>query len=80
MKTAVFSDLHLGTATGRDLLRHPAARAAFEGAVEDADRVVLLGDLIELRDSPVARALDRARPLLRRVGEAVGARELVIVP
>ena len=80
MNTAVFSDLHLGTARGHDLVRRPAASDAFLAAVEEADRVILLGDALELRDAPVAAALDRARPFLGALGRAVGDRELVLVP
>ena len=61
MRTVIVSDLHLGTASGRDLLRHPGPREVLADALGGADRVVLLGDVLELRDSPVDDVMERAR-------------------
>jgi Calcineurin-like phosphoesterase len=47
-------------------------------AVRRADRLVLLGDLIELRHSRLHTALAAATPVLKALGEAVN--EIVIVP
>lgn len=45
------------------------------------DRLVLLGDLLELRHGPLREALLAARPLLEAVGETLGSGgEVVIVP
>jgi predicted phosphodiesterase len=77
--TAVVSDLHLGTRTGRDLLRRPAAREALLAGVRGADRLVLLGDLVELRESPVADALGASEPFFRELDEAFAGREVVVV-
>jgi predicted phosphodiesterase len=50
-------------------------------AVADADRVVLLGDVVELRHGPARDALSAAAPVLSALGAAVGADgEVVIVP
>ncbi|HEX2105649.1 MAG TPA: hypothetical protein VHF51_18495, partial [Solirubrobacteraceae bacterium] len=81
MRTLVVSDLHLGARTGVDLLRRPAARAALLERVDGADRLVLLGDTLELRHGPVREALAAARPVLeavdrpgaKRVDDDVGA-------
>jgi predicted phosphodiesterase len=78
--TAVVSDLHLGTRTGRDLLRTPAAREALLAGVAGADRLVLLGDVVELRESPVAEALEAGEPFFRELDEAFAGREVVVVP
>jgi hypothetical protein len=63
------------------VLRRPDARAALIEAVSGADRLVLLGDVIELRHGPMRHALELAEPVLRALGEALGAGgEVVIVP
>src|SRR4051812_3539457 len=79
VRTVVVSDLHLGARTGADLLRRPAVRAALLAHLEGADRLVLLGDTVELRHGPVREALAAARPVLREIGQALGG-ELVLVP
>jgi predicted phosphodiesterase len=48
--------------------------------VEGAERVVLLGDVVELRDRPIGEALDLATPFFEVLGEAVGSAEVVLVP
>ncbi len=62
MRTLIISDLHLGSATGVDLLRRPELRARLLEALADVDRLVLLGDLLELRHGPRHEALAAARP------------------
>jgi predicted phosphodiesterase len=78
--TAVVSDLHLGTRTGRDLLRRPPARQALLAGIASADRVVLLGDVVELRELPVGEALAAGEPFFRELDEAFAGREVVVVP
>jgi len=78
--TAVLSDLHLGAVSGRDVLRLSAARGRLQGALADADRVVVLGDLLELREQPVARVLEAAEPALAALGEACRGKEVLVVP
>ena len=56
MPTAVISDLHLGALNDADMLRRPGALERLVAALEGADRVVLLGDTLELRERPVAAA------------------------
>lgn len=81
MRTLVVSDLHLGSRTRVDVLRRPAALAALTAAAADADRVVLLGDTLELRHAPPREVLAIAEPVLRGLGAAVGAGgEIVVVP
>lgn len=63
------------------MLRDPARRGPLLGAVEACDRLVLLGDLLELRHGPERDALGSARELLSQLGAVLGAeREVVIVP
>lgn len=81
MRTLVVSDLHLGARSGRDVLRQTAERAALFDAAAGADRLVLLGDLVELRQGPARDALEVARSVLQGLGETLGAdAEVVIVP
>jgi hypothetical protein len=72
LTTLVVSDLHLGTRTGADLLRRPPAREALEAALSEVERLVLLGDVVELRERPAAEALAGARPVLEALGAALG--------
>ncbi|HYJ21558.1 MAG TPA: metallophosphoesterase [Solirubrobacterales bacterium] len=80
MRTAIISDLHLGAASGEDVLRDPAVRRLLLEEIAGADRVVLLGDVVELRDLALGVALDSARPFFEELGEALGEREVTIVP
>jgi UDP-2,3-diacylglucosamine pyrophosphatase LpxH len=80
MRTAVISDLHLGAASGEDVLRDPAVRRVLLDEIAGADRVVLLGDVVELRDLALGVALDSARPFFEELGAALGEREVTIVP
>jgi hypothetical protein len=79
MRTLVLSDLHVGSALRADLLRRPELREPLLRAAADADRVVLLGDVIELRHGPAHSALSVARPFFEDLGRALAGRELVLV-
>jgi len=79
MRTLVVSDLHLGAGSGADVLRRPAARAALIDALGDVERLVLLGDVLELRHGPRRDALAAARPFFEEVGRAFAGREIVVV-
>jgi hypothetical protein len=80
MRTAIVSDLHLGSARGGDVLRDAGVRRALLEEIGDADRVVLLGDVVELRDRPLGPALELSRPFFEDLGAAIGDREVTIVP
>ena len=76
----MISDLHLGARTGVDVLRRPEALDALVAALDGVDRLVVLGDLLELRHGPVHEALALARPVLRAIGQALGPdAEVVLV-
>jgi hypothetical protein len=79
MRTLIVSDLHLGSVTRSDLLRRPELRAVLLEATADAQRVVLLGDVLELRHGPVRDSLAAARPFFEDLGRALAGKELVIV-
>jgi 3',5'-cyclic AMP phosphodiesterase CpdA len=80
MRTAIVSDLHLGGAVGDDVLRDPAIAELLVAELAGADRVVLLGDVVELRDLALGLALEAARPFFAALGEALAGREVTIVP
>lgn len=77
----VVSDLHLGSASDSDLLREPGpAQDALLGALDGIERLVVAGDLLELRHGPARTVLERARPFLARLGAALGPdRELLVL-
>jgi UDP-2,3-diacylglucosamine pyrophosphatase LpxH len=78
--TAIVSDLHLGSAPGEDLARDSAIRQVLLGEIAGADRVVLLGDVLELRELPLARVLESVQPFFEELGEAMAGRRVVLVP
>ncbi|MFL5871642.1 MAG: metallophosphoesterase [Solirubrobacterales bacterium] len=79
MRTAVISDLHLGSGGGVEMLRRPEIRERLAEALDGVDRLVLLGDVLELRDRPLAEALERAAPVLGAIGEIASEAEVIIV-
>ena len=82
VRTLVISDLHLGSRLGRDVLRHPEALAVLLDAFDGIDRLVLLGDVDRARrGAPAPGAWSVAEPVLRAIGERMGAeRQIVFVP
>jgi hypothetical protein len=63
------------------VLRRSSERGALVAALTGVDRLVLLGDVLELRHGPVRDALADAAPVLSALGAAVGSEgEIVIVP
>lgn len=80
MRTLVVSDLHLGAPRATDVLRRPEPLRAFCAHLEGYDRLVLLGDTVELRHGPARAALAAAEPVLAAVGAALGPDgEIVLV-
>ena len=81
MRTLVVSDLHLGARLGRDVLRRADALEALLDAVDGIDRLVLLGDVVELLEGRPTRAMEIAEPVLRALGARLGRdRDVVLVP
>src|SRR4051812_50160650 len=79
VRTLVVSDLHLGARTGVDVLQRPAARGALLERLDGVDRLVLLGDTLELRHGPVREALAAARPGLEAIRAPMARGEGVLV-
>jgi hypothetical protein len=79
--TLVISDLHLGSRLGRDVLRRPEALEALLAALDGVERLVLLGDVVELLEGRQRQAMDVAEPVLRSLAARLGsAAEVIVVP
>jgi Calcineurin-like phosphoesterase len=81
VRTLVVSDLHLGARLQRDVLRSRAVLELVLDALDGVDRLVLLGDILELLEGRPRAAAAAAEPVLRAIGRRLGAeREAVLVP
>jgi len=80
MRTLVISDLHLGARTGVAVLHRPEPLDVLVAALAGVDRLVLLGDTLELRQGPAREALDAALPVMQAIGAAMAGREVVLIP
>jgi calcineurin-like phosphoesterase family protein len=81
VRTLVISDLHLGVRLGRDVLRRPEALDALLAALDGVERLVLLGDVVELLEGRPERSMPVAEPILRTIGAGVGRdAEIIVVP
>ena len=81
MRTLVISDLHLGNRGGHDVLRRTAARDRLLEAIDGIDRLVLLGDTVELMTRHPERSMAVAEPVIRALGRRLGAaREVILMP
>ena len=80
--TALISDLHLGAASAGDVLRRTPLRERLLEALAEAgaDRLVLLGDTIELRDGPLGESLEETRAFFTDIGEAFAGKDVILVP
>jgi predicted phosphodiesterase len=78
MSSAVISDLHLGTLPENDLLRVPEMRERLFQATKDVDRLVILGDLVELREAPVGHSLETVYEFADHLNSAFAGRQVVI--
>jgi hypothetical protein len=80
MRTLVISDLHLGKSGHNDLLRRADLRAPLLEALDHVDRLVILGDGLELRESAHREAMETAAPFFAEIGARLGAgKELVLL-
>ncbi|WP_354700765.1 hypothetical protein DSM112329_01052 [Paraconexibacter sp. AEG42_29] len=79
MRTLIVSDLHLGQRAGHDVLRRPVALQALVDQLKDVDRLVLLGDTVELLEGRPKPAMRAALPVLRALGAALGSGKDVVV-
>ena len=81
MRTLIISDLHLGMRLGQDVLQRPESLSRLLAALDDVDRLVLLGDVVELMEGRSQHAMRTAEPVMRAIGQRLGpSAEVVIVP
>jgi UDP-2,3-diacylglucosamine pyrophosphatase LpxH len=77
----VISDLHLGNRLGHDVLSRPEPLARLLDALRDVDRLVLLGDIVELLPGWTPRAAEVGERVLQAIGARLGeGREVLYVP
>ena len=79
MRTLVISDLHIGAGQGRAALEDSSIIEPLTAAISAVDRLVLLGDVIELRQGPLRDALAAAARVLPQLISGLGAGREVIV-
>src|SRR4051794_32615277 len=77
--TAVLSDLHLGTRSQADVLRRPKIREILFERLQPADEIVLLGDVVELREQPLPDVLEIALPFFQELGEALPGKRVTML-
>jgi hypothetical protein len=81
VRTLVVSDLHLGARLQHSVLTRPEPLQRLLGALAHVERLVLLGDTVELIEGRAEHAMAVAEPVLRTIGRRLGAeREVVVVP
>jgi UDP-2,3-diacylglucosamine pyrophosphatase LpxH len=80
VRTLIISDLHLGNRAGRDVLRRPAPLDRLLQAIDDVERLVLLGDTVELMTRSPRHSMTVAEPVLRQLGRRLGPnREVILI-
>jgi hypothetical protein len=81
VRTLVVSDFHLGARLRHDVLLLTEPRERLLAAVDQVDRLILLGDIVELLEGRAQHAMAAAEPVLRALGGRLGpGREVVLVP
>jgi 3',5'-cyclic AMP phosphodiesterase CpdA len=81
VRTLVISDLHLGARLRPGVLHRPQPLELLLAALAEVDRLVLLGDVLELPEGREYDAFEGAEPVLRALGSAIGPeREVIVVP
>jgi UDP-2,3-diacylglucosamine pyrophosphatase LpxH len=81
VRTLVISDLHLGDRLEHGVLTRPEPLARLLAALDGVERLVLLGDIVELMEGRSERAMSIAEPILRSVARRLPEQaEVVIVP
>ena len=81
MRTLVVSDLHLGARVQHPVLPRSEPLERLLTAVGAVDRLVLLGDVVELLERQPDRAMEAASTTLRALGARLGPeREVVLIP
>jgi Calcineurin-like phosphoesterase len=80
VRTAVISDLHVGAVAKRSIAGGPRSLAVLAERLAGVDHLVLLGDVLELREAPIGGVLAASEPLFRALAEIVGEGRVTLVP
>jgi UDP-2,3-diacylglucosamine pyrophosphatase LpxH len=81
MRTLVISDMHLGQVGGISVLELAQPLERLLESVRRYDRLVLLGDVVEMAESHHAHSFPIAEPVLRAIGGAMRpGSQIVLVP
>jgi UDP-2,3-diacylglucosamine pyrophosphatase LpxH len=79
VRTLVISDAHLGQGGGISVLNRPRPLAALLEALDQHDRLVLLGDTVEMQEVHPELAFGMAEPVLRAIAEHLGPDKQVLL-
>jgi hypothetical protein len=81
VRTLVISDLHLGGRLEHGVLTRPEPLERLLCTLDGVQRLVLLGDLVELLEGRADYAMRIAQPVLEAIGRRLGPdREVIVVP
>jgi UDP-2,3-diacylglucosamine pyrophosphatase LpxH len=75
----VISDLHLGQGGGVSVLTRPRPLAKLIEALDQHDRLVLLGDTVEMQEANPKQAFAVAEPVIRAIAEVLGEDKQVVI-
>jgi UDP-2,3-diacylglucosamine pyrophosphatase LpxH len=78
VRTLVISDLHIGQPGGTAVLERPKPLQILTETLAGFDRLVLLGDTIEMTEGSWSHSALTAAPILRRLGQSIG--KIVFLP
>lgn len=79
VRTLVISDIHLGQGGGISVLTRPRPLRALLEALDHHDRLVLLGDSVEMQESHAVQSFPIAEPVLRTIAERLGPQKQVLL-
>jgi Calcineurin-like phosphoesterase len=81
VRTLVISDLHLGARLQHGVLTWPEPQRRLLEALDGVDRLVLLGDSVELLEGRPNQAMTVAQPVFEGIGRRLTReREVIVVP
>jgi UDP-2,3-diacylglucosamine pyrophosphatase LpxH len=81
VRTLVISDLHLGGRLQYGVLTHPEPLERLLASLDEVQRLVLLGDIVDLAEGRPDHVMRVAQPVLEAIGRRLGPeREVIVVP